>query len=148
MVEDEYVEKFKPFLMDVVFDWCNGSSFLEICKKTDIFEGKSNIIHLNSYYRAKYFHNVIYYLREPSHWLVRTQQLTIQNFLMCCWLMFLFEISFCTPNFFIFLFIIIIIYLFFIYFFFFMVLWFFFFFFFTAMINFFFQEASSEQWGD
>ncbi|XP_018022900.1 exosome RNA helicase MTR4 [Hyalella azteca] len=39
IVEEEYVEKFKPFLMDVVYDWCNGSSFLEICKKTDIFEG-------------------------------------------------------------------------------------------------------------
>ena len=39
IVEEEYVEKFKPFLMDLVFDWCNGASFLEICKKTDIFEG-------------------------------------------------------------------------------------------------------------
>ncbi|KAF2365732.1 rRNA-processing arch domain [Trinorchestia longiramus] len=39
IVEEEYVEKFKPFLMDVVYEWCNGSSFLEICKKTDIFEG-------------------------------------------------------------------------------------------------------------
>ncbi|XP_076033636.1 exosome RNA helicase Mtr4 [Oratosquilla oratoria] len=37
--EDEYVEQFKPFLMDVVYDWCSGSSFMEICKKTDIFEG-------------------------------------------------------------------------------------------------------------
>lgn len=37
--EDLYVEQFRPFLMDVVFEWCNGSSFLELCKKTDIFEG-------------------------------------------------------------------------------------------------------------
>lgn len=27
--------------MDVVYEWCNGSSFMELCKKTDIFEGKS-----------------------------------------------------------------------------------------------------------
>jgi len=37
--EDTYVEQFKPFLMDVVFDWCNGASFLDICKKTEIYEG-------------------------------------------------------------------------------------------------------------
>ncbi|XP_054278231.1 exosome RNA helicase MTR4-like [Macrosteles quadrilineatus] len=37
--EDSYVEQFKPFLMDVCFSWCNGASFLEICKMTDIFEG-------------------------------------------------------------------------------------------------------------
>lgn len=37
--EDEYVEKFKPHLMDVVFSWCKGATFLEICKMTDIFEG-------------------------------------------------------------------------------------------------------------
>ncbi|XP_066988731.1 exosome RNA helicase MTR4 [Macrobrachium rosenbergii] len=37
--EDSYVEQFRPFLMDVVYEWCNGASFLELCKKTDIFEG-------------------------------------------------------------------------------------------------------------
>ncbi|KAK8407539.1 hypothetical protein O3P69_002232 [Scylla paramamosain] len=37
--ESNYVEQFKPFLMDVVYEWCNGSSFMELCKKTDIFEG-------------------------------------------------------------------------------------------------------------
>lgn len=37
--EDKYVEKFKPSLMDVVFAWCNGCQFLDICKMTDIFEG-------------------------------------------------------------------------------------------------------------
>ncbi|XP_055381985.1 exosome RNA helicase MTR4 [Condylostylus longicornis] len=36
---DCYVEKFKPFLMDVVLAWCKGSSFLNLCKMTDIFEG-------------------------------------------------------------------------------------------------------------
>lgn len=40
--EEAYVEKFKPTLMDVVLDWCKGASFLEICKKTEVFEG--NII--------------------------------------------------------------------------------------------------------
>lgn len=37
--EEGYVEKFKPFLMDVVLAWCRGASFLSICKMTDIFEG-------------------------------------------------------------------------------------------------------------
>lgn len=37
--EDSYVEKFKPFLMDVVYSWCNGASFSELCKMTEIFEG-------------------------------------------------------------------------------------------------------------
>ncbi|KAK0073851.1 hypothetical protein PV326_013002, partial [Microctonus aethiopoides] len=37
--EDAYVERFKPFLMDVVYAWCKGASFLQICKMTDIFEG-------------------------------------------------------------------------------------------------------------
>lgn len=37
--EDAYVERFKPYLMDVVYTWCKGASFLQICKMTDIFEG-------------------------------------------------------------------------------------------------------------
>ncbi|XP_011137638.1 exosome RNA helicase MTR4 isoform X1 [Harpegnathos saltator] len=37
--EDAYVEKFKPYLMDVMYAWCKGASFLQICKMTDIFEG-------------------------------------------------------------------------------------------------------------
>ncbi|GLH11936.1 Superkiller viralicidic activity 2-like 2 [Gryllus bimaculatus] len=37
--EANYVEQFKPFLMDVIHAWCKGASFLQICKMTDIFEG-------------------------------------------------------------------------------------------------------------
>jgi len=37
--EDSYVEKFKPFMMDIVHEWCRGSTFLNICKMTDMFEG-------------------------------------------------------------------------------------------------------------
>jgi len=39
MDEDTYVEKFKPFMMDVVHEWCKGASFSTICKMTDMFEG-------------------------------------------------------------------------------------------------------------
>ncbi|KAL7273037.1 ATP-dependent RNA helicase mtr4 [Rhizina undulata] len=39
VVEDEYVNKFKPQLMDVVYSWSQGSSFFEICKMTDVYEG-------------------------------------------------------------------------------------------------------------
>ncbi|XP_025110622.1 exosome RNA helicase MTR4-like [Pomacea canaliculata] len=37
--EAEYVESFRPHMMDVVYEWCNGCSFAKICKMTDIFEG-------------------------------------------------------------------------------------------------------------
>lgn len=37
--EDSYVERLRPTLMDVVFSWCNGSSFSDLCKLTDVFEG-------------------------------------------------------------------------------------------------------------
>ena len=37
--EEDYVDKFKPFLMDVVLCWCKGASFLQLCKMTDIMEG-------------------------------------------------------------------------------------------------------------
>jgi len=36
---ESYVEKFKPSLMDVVYSWCNGATFAQICKMTDVFEG-------------------------------------------------------------------------------------------------------------
>lgn len=39
--EDAYVEKFKPYLMDIVYAWCKGATFLQLCKMTDIFEGKA-----------------------------------------------------------------------------------------------------------
>lgn len=37
--EDQYIEKFKPTLMEVVLKWCKGASFLQICQMTDVFEG-------------------------------------------------------------------------------------------------------------
>nr|KAG5709543.1 hypothetical protein BaRGS_001593 [Batillaria attramentaria] len=37
--EEAYVESFRPHMMDVVYEWCNGCSFAKICKMTDIFEG-------------------------------------------------------------------------------------------------------------
>eukprot|EP00111_Clytia_hemisphaerica_P011285 TCONS_00033042-protein len=36
---DEYVESFKVQMMDVVFAWSTGSTFADICKMTDVFEG-------------------------------------------------------------------------------------------------------------
>ncbi|KIH58428.1 DSHCT domain protein [Ancylostoma duodenale] len=38
IIEDKYVESFNPGMMDVVFQWVNGSSFAEVVKNTDIFE--------------------------------------------------------------------------------------------------------------
>lgn len=39
---DEYVQKLKPFLMDVMNEWVAGVPFIKICSMTSIFEG--NII--------------------------------------------------------------------------------------------------------
>lgn len=39
MNEEEYIDSFKPFMMDIVFSWCNGATFSDLCKETDIFEG-------------------------------------------------------------------------------------------------------------
>ncbi|KIV99295.1 uncharacterized protein PV09_09062 [Verruconis gallopava] len=37
--EDTYLQSFKPELMEVVYAWCGGSTFAEICKMTDVYEG-------------------------------------------------------------------------------------------------------------
>ncbi|KAI4184220.1 MAG: hypothetical protein L6R41_004902 [Letrouitia leprolyta] len=42
--EDEYLQTFKYQLMEVVFAWAHGTSFAEICKMTDVYEG--NLIRL------------------------------------------------------------------------------------------------------
>ncbi|GMM50196.1 ATP-dependent RNA helicase [Starmerella bacillaris] len=39
VVEAEYLEQFKPELMDVVFQWSRGATFAQLCKMTDVFEG-------------------------------------------------------------------------------------------------------------
>lgn len=36
---EEYVQQFKPQMMDVVYAWAKGAKFIEICKMTDVFEG-------------------------------------------------------------------------------------------------------------
>lgn len=36
---DEYIAKFKMELMDVVFNWCKGATFAQICRMTDVYEG-------------------------------------------------------------------------------------------------------------
>lgn len=32
LVQEEYVQSFKPTLMECVLKWCGGASFAEICK--------------------------------------------------------------------------------------------------------------------
>ena len=48
--EDAYVERFKPFMMDVVHEWCNGASFSQLCKMTDIFEGERTLYTINIFH--------------------------------------------------------------------------------------------------
>ena len=39
VVEKDYVESFRHELMEVVYEWCRGASFTQICKMTDVYEG-------------------------------------------------------------------------------------------------------------
>ncbi|KAH3900580.1 probable ATP-dependent RNA helicase DOB1 [Saccharomycodes ludwigii] len=39
IVEKDYVEGFRHELMEVVYEWCKGASFVQICKMTDVYEG-------------------------------------------------------------------------------------------------------------
>ncbi|KAI9321903.1 rRNA-processing arch domain-containing protein [Dichotomocladium elegans] len=39
MDEEEYVKRFNPGLMEVVYAWCQGAKFSHICKMTDEYEG-------------------------------------------------------------------------------------------------------------
>ena len=43
MEEDAYVEQFKPYLMDVVYEWCRGASFSKLCEMTEVYEGASEL---------------------------------------------------------------------------------------------------------
>lgn len=59
--EELYLDSFRPHLMDVVFTWANGSTFAQICKMTEVFEGNITIIHIllnsiiNLYLTLHYF---------------------------------------------------------------------------------------------
>ena len=37
--EESYVASFRPELMDVVFAWCQGCKFADLCRMTSVFEG-------------------------------------------------------------------------------------------------------------
>ncbi|KAG7662926.1 MTR4 [[Candida] subhashii] len=39
ILEKDYVELFRPELMEVTFAWCKGATFTQICKMTDVYEG-------------------------------------------------------------------------------------------------------------
>ena len=36
---DEFVDSFKPTMVEIVYCWAQGEPFSEIVKKTDLFEG-------------------------------------------------------------------------------------------------------------
>lgn len=37
--EEEYLQRFRPELMEVVFAWAKGAKFSKVCRMTDVFEG-------------------------------------------------------------------------------------------------------------
>jgi ATP-dependent RNA helicase DOB1 len=53
MEVEDYVEKFKPHMMDIVYAWCKGAKFADICKMTNIFEG----IYSPSLHRTRHAHD-------------------------------------------------------------------------------------------
>lgn len=46
--EENYLNSFRPNLMDVVHTWANGATFAHICKMTDVFEGTCTCITTNA----------------------------------------------------------------------------------------------------
>lgn len=36
---DAYVAKINPGLMDLVYDWCRGATFAQLCQSTEVYEG-------------------------------------------------------------------------------------------------------------
>jgi len=38
-IDTEYLKRFQPQMMELVYAWCKGAKFSDICKMTDIFEG-------------------------------------------------------------------------------------------------------------
>ena len=36
---DEYIARFATGLVDIVYDWCKGAKFAELCRMTDAYEG-------------------------------------------------------------------------------------------------------------
>jgi ATP-dependent RNA helicase DOB1 len=36
---DEYIARFATGLVDIVYDWCRGAKFADICRLTDAYEG-------------------------------------------------------------------------------------------------------------
>lgn len=39
IVEQDYVDQFRPELMEVTYAWCKGAKFAQLCKMTDVYEG-------------------------------------------------------------------------------------------------------------
>lgn len=39
IIEKDYVESFRPELMEVTYAWCKNATFTQICKMTDVYEG-------------------------------------------------------------------------------------------------------------
>ena len=51
---DEYIESFKPQMMDVVHAWSTGSTFADICKMTDVFEGTTLVFMFDNIFLENY----------------------------------------------------------------------------------------------
>ena len=61
---EEYINSFNPEMIDVTYAWAAGAKFSEICKMTDIFEGRVYILYMLSIY-----HSNIINIRVYLHWI-------------------------------------------------------------------------------
>ena len=64
---EEYINSFNPEMIDVTYAWAAGAKFSEICKMTDIFEGRVYILYI-LYMLSIYYSNIIN-IREYLHWI-------------------------------------------------------------------------------
>ena len=88
MEEDAYVEQFKPYLMDVVFEWCRGASFSKLCEMTEVYEGEHELVHkclLTSeiFWRSKVAKDVILYYRWNNSMYEKVRGTSTAN-VTCC----------------------------------------------------------------
>ena len=63
--EEEYLKKFTPSLMKVVYAWSKGAKFIDVCKLTDVFEGMLSCCVTNYFSGFRYMYFIYILLLFP-----------------------------------------------------------------------------------
>lgn len=84
--EQEYVDSFKPHIMEAVYSWCKGAKFSAVLEMTDgVFEGSliramRRLEELLSQVRSQALRNVQYCKGSDAHWSTQ-KHLVLEGFL-------------------------------------------------------------------